>query len=658
MPHSRRKSSGRTAVSQSDKPETARRRSGRSWGRISQDVLFFTFFYLYLWLYVDLRLIYHGAGVITNFPVFYKGWSFFLPFLSYPGGPVEYLSAFLSQLFYYSWAGALVITVQAWLFSLCIDYMLKTTKSLRIRGTRFLLPICLLVLYMQYTYYFVTTTAFLTALLTTCLYLKATLSRTKNLSCVSVFLILSVILYYLSAGAFLLYAVICAVYELFFRSRWERSLFYLLCAAVIPYVLGLLIFGVSIVDAFSNLLPISWKILKYRARTRAIEIVYMLYLLPPFVLLMSGLWQMFRIRRHSGKKPVGRKFGQKRRNTMSSLPARIFSWYGRSPTLKYVTGLLLLFAVAGGAVFYSRNENLRTRFQVDYYAYHKMWPELLTSARRHPADPFINHAVNRALYHKGRLGYDMFSWPQFKSHLFLTDKKFKQVDWQISDLYLDIGLVNLAENTLTECLEGLGDRPIVLQRLALINMVKGHLGSAKIFLGALSKTLFHADWAKQYLDRLQTDPSLSSDPYIQHLRSLSLDKDCPVYSLLREKTLSWLLEKNSQNRMAFEYLMAWYLLNKSLSRLVQKIELLPDLGYTELPTHYEEAALIYAFTTKKPVSLGKYPPNPQIRRRIENFSRIISAYGGNKQAAVKDLSKSFCNTYFFYNIYASSGTEK
>jgi len=131
-----------------------------------------------------------------------------------------------------------------------------------------------------------------------------------------------------------------------------------------------------------------------------------------------------------------------------------------------------------------------------------------------------------------------------------------------------------------------------------------------------------------------------------------------VYSLLREKTLLWLLEKNSQNRMAFEYLMAWYLLNKSLSRLVQKIELLPDLGYTELPTHYEEAALIYAFTTKKTVSLGKYPPNPQIRQQIENFSRIIGAYGGNKHAAVKDLSKNFCNTYFFYNIYASSGTGK
>ena len=110
--------------------------------------------------------------------------------------------------------------------------------------------------------------------------------------------------------------------------------------------------------------------------------------------------------------------------------------------------------------------------------------------------------------------------------------------------------------------------------------------------------------------------------------------------------------------MAFEYLMAWYLLNRNLSKCVQKMDLLPDLGYTKVPTHYEEASLIYAFKTRTPVSLGDYKSNPQIRRKIETFSRIINAHGGNKQSALKDLSRDLCNTYFFYNIYAASGTEK
>lgn len=86
---------------------------GRDFGAAIRSVIFFLLFYLYFWLVVDLRLLYEGGGVITNFPAFFTGWTFFRGFLSRPGGLVEYLSALLSQLFYYSWAGALVVTLQA-----------------------------------------------------------------------------------------------------------------------------------------------------------------------------------------------------------------------------------------------------------------------------------------------------------------------------------------------------------------------------------------------------------------------------------------------------------------------------------------------------------------------------------------------------------------
>ena len=90
-----------------------RKLTSQNLGRPIQSFIFFILFYLYLWLEVDPRLIYHGGGMITNFPVFFRGWVFFQQFIAYPGGPVEYLSAFLSQLFYYSWAGALIVTLQA-----------------------------------------------------------------------------------------------------------------------------------------------------------------------------------------------------------------------------------------------------------------------------------------------------------------------------------------------------------------------------------------------------------------------------------------------------------------------------------------------------------------------------------------------------------------
>jgi hypothetical protein len=642
------------SVSQSRSQDIIKQQSSHGLGRLLQSFLFFILFYLYLWLYVDLRLIYHGAGIITNFPVFYKGWTFFLPFLSYPGGPVEYLSAFLSQFFYYSWAGAIVITVQAWLLSICMDYMLKAVNLTRIRWICFILPVLLLVLYTRYTYYFATTMALLIALLIACLYVKMTLSWTKTLSHLSTYLSLSVILYCLAGGAFLLFAVVCAIYELIFRSRWKTSLFYLLSVAVVPYVMGLLVFRVSILDAFCNSLPFSWKILYYEVRKREVTIVYLLYLLLPLTLFVFGILQILWKRFHFVKDRTKKKH----RNKSPNLLSKILSWYRHSLKLKWAVESVLLLTIAGSVVFFSRNENLRIRFKVDYYAYHKMWPELLTSAQHNPHNPFIAHSVNRALYHVGRLGYDMFSWPQNPDHLFLSDKKYKGMHWQIFDVFLDLGVVNMAENALTECLEGLGSRPMVLQRLALINMVKGNLGSAKIYLGPLSKTLFHAEWANNYLDLLETDPGLSTDKYIQHLRSLCLNEDCPMYSLLMEKTLLQLLEKNSQNRIAFEYLMAYHMINKNLNKFAQNLERLQDFNYPELPTHYEEAALIYVYRTKKPLNLRRYPPSPQKRKQFEDFSRLLISYGRNKQAAYKELSKKFRNTYFYYYKFASIGSNK
>jgi hypothetical protein len=575
-------------------------------------------------------------------------------FLLYPGGPVEYLSAFLSQFFYYSWAGALVVTVQAWLLSVCTDYLVKAARLERIRLIRYLLPVLLLVIYTRYAFHFPATMALLAALLFVCLYLKMTLSRAATLSCMSIFIFMSVILYYLAGGAFLLFAIVCAIYELIFRFCWKISLFYLLSAAAVPYILGLYLFRVSILDAFCNCLPFSWKILYYEVRKREVTVVYLMYLFPPLVLFVSGLLQILWKRLYA----VKNRPPKRQRKKSSNLISKTFSWYKRSPKLKLAVETLLLLAIAAGVVFFCRKENLRTRFKVDYFAYHKMWPELLMSAQHNPYDPFVANAVNRALYHVGRLGYDMFTWPQHSEHLILSDKKYKWMHWQIFDVFIDLGVVNMAENALTECLEGLGSRPMVLQRLALINMVKGNSDSAKIYLGALSKTLFHAKWAKNYLDRLKTDPDLAGDKYIQHLRSLCLDKDVPIYALYKEKTFLWLLERNSQNRMAFEYLMAWYMLNKNLGEFVQNLERLQDFNYPELPTHYEEATLIYIYGTGKPVNISKYTSNPQKRRQIEDFSRILNSYNKDKQAASEELAKKYRNTYFYYYMYTSAGSDK
>jgi hypothetical protein len=296
-----------------------------------------------------------------------------------------------------------------------------------------------------------------------------------------------------------------------------------------------------------------------------------------------------------------------------------------------------------------------------------MWPQLLRIARRHPNNYFVVNAVNRALYHTGRLSYDMFSWPQHPDTLFLSTEEYKYAHWKKLGVYLDIGLVNMAENALTESLEGIGERPIILKRLALINMAKANYDSARIYLGALSKTLFHADWANNYLERLKSDPNLSEDKEIQRLRSVNMEDDYAfTYFKNIEATLLKLLEKNRQNRMAFEYLMSWYLLTGQLEKFVQNLDRVDDFGFplsegvfeSQFPRLYEEAMLVYVNIARKPVNLRGRLLSAESRQRFDGFNQVLNDYGKNKQAASNKLAKDYWDSYIFYYVYGRQETEQ
>ena len=630
---------------------------GQDIGRFIRSVIFFLGFYLYLLLVVDLRLIYHGAGEITNFPSFFKGWAFFMEFVSRPGGVVEYISAFLSQLFCIGWAGALVATLQAGLIYVCAGCFIKVINYPKFLWIRYLPSILLIIIYTRYTYHFITIMALLTALVFVCLYLKLTAKnqRTDRLRII-VFLVLSVILYYLAGGAYLLFGLLCVIYEMLFRGRWFTGLLYLLLSAAIPYIEGVLIFNLGIFDSYSCLLPFSWKFITYQADRRLLKIVYLIYLLIPLTAFVLGLWHVFlnlwmkrEQKEQDGDKPVSKPI---------KLVTSIYSYYLEHNKFRWIIATLVLFGIAVGAVVLSYDKERKTLFEVDYYSCHKMWPKVLKAAHNNLDSFTVIHAVNRALYHSDRLNTDMFSYPQHTGTLFLTVKGTEQAYWNKFDLYIDLGLMNKAQSELDSCLEMFGDRPLILKRLALVNMVKGNIGSARIYLGALGKTLFDAKWAQHYLDLLQSDPNLITESKIQHLRSQMLEKDHAFSVIDIKGLLSQLLEKNRQNRMAFEYLMALFMLTNQLGDLVQNLNRLDDINYSEIPRLYEEAILIQLYRAGKPINLFGRQLNPESKKRFEGFSQTFSSYQHNRKEAFRELANKYGDSYLFYCIYGFSGTKE
>jgi len=599
---------------------------------------FFILFFLYLWLKVDLRLIYHSGGVVINFPVFYRDWMFFCEHLSYPGGILEYIAAFLAQFWYIGWAGAFIATLTAWLIFVCTDTIIKLVNATQLRFVRFIGPILLLAIYTRYTYHFGTTVSLLVGLAFVSLYLKIT-QKHKRFNII-VFLVLSAILYYLGGKSYSLFAVLCLIYEWLFNGRAKTGLLYLLLGIAVPYAAEGLIGGLCAHDIFIRHLP-----LPFSLRTPMLIIAYMLYFLVPLTILGLGLCRIIR--------PQKIRINKK---------ARINTHRPAAVTLSEVIKTIILLVTAGLSVFLAYDPQ-KIVLKADYYTCHRMWPEVIRTARRFPDSYFMLHMVDRALYHTGRLGCDILTFPQNAHVLFLTSEKLREREsaeavsahWKRFGTYLDLGCMNHAQHGLLDSLEMFGERPVLLKNLALINMVKGNYNSAKVYLGTLSKTLFHADWANEYIKKLESDPTLQRDKEVQRLRSVMLTKNYDFSAGKIDRVLLDLLETNSQNQMAFEYLMTCYLLAGQLDDFILNLYRLKNFDYPRIPRLYEEAILLYKYKTQKSINLHGFQISRKSVQRYANFAQTVDFYRGNLRAAYNVLAKNYGDSYMFYYVYKHSG---
>ena len=475
--------------------------------------------------------------------------------------------------------------------------------------------------------------------------------------------ILSVVVYAAGAAAFLPFAALCAAYELLYRRRYAMGLAFLVLGAVVPYVEGILIYHVSIIDAYTDLLPLAWRVRNWPTREKMIEVVYALYLFPIATVLIYGLWRAIAgmWSRHKANAEALQTANEPVR-TKKAKPAKarllvLRHWSGVL-AIRWMVGLIVLLAVGGAVAVIDLDRDEQARLEVHYYACQRMWPEVLQAARRCPFDYSVMNAVNRALWHTGRFTRDMFAYPQHPDGLLSTGEDRALVYWSKFDTQIDLGLMNSAEKNLTECMEAFGEQPMILQRLATVNMVKGSMDTARIYLGALTRTLFQSRWAKDYLARLETDPNLSGDREVQDLRSRCLKKDAPGLFYAKEEMLATLAAQDNHNRMAFEYLMAWYMQTRQLDKFIQNLGRLRDFGYTSIPPLYEEAVVMYAYGTGKPVDLAGYTISPEVRRRIEHFSDVFNRHNRDKAAAFQELARDYSDSYFLYSVYAAFQTPK
>lgn len=598
--------------------------------------MFFVAAYFFLWFGVEINLVYHYSEIFRKALFFETGWQFLLNYLSYPSGLSQYMAAFLTQLCYFSWLGALCITLVAWgIYRLTVSLTAFAAES-PWRAFCYMPAILMLMMCCRYENPLSTGMAVLIAVFFSVMYEK--FSPYHIFARAALFTIICGILYYIAGSAVLIFVALAAIYECFHHSKPVSGVLYILLGAAVYWFLGAVVFkqDSSELLLFSNPFSRVAQNLEKEKLARVFEGA--LFIGIPVLVLLVNL-----VRKLVNSRSVIRTSG----------------WITQ-------IALLALIVVPGILVFY--RPELKKAIQVRYFNCRRQWPELLAVAKTIPPNqyqPFTINAINRALYYTGRMGDEMFAYPQNCDNrdLVLGAGDANNIAlMERMELCLELGMVNVAERIAYEFLNWTNDRPnpYVLKQLALIYITKGKIETARVFLRALSKNLIYGREAKELLGRLEIDPMLQNDEHIRYLRSVMMTTDLLFGPYSGEgQCMEELLGANKHNRMAFEYLMAHYLLSNQLDKFVENIPRLDDFGYPDkigIPRHYQEAILLYIGTTNKNVDLGSKKIDNGIINQLYEMNKAMDNSGvkdANEMQRI--LSPKFGRSYFYYYFFGVSG---
>ena len=299
---------------------------------------------------------------------------------------------------------------------------------------------------------------------------------------------------------------------------------------------------------------------------------------------------------------------------------------------------------------------------IAYEVQHENWEKVSVLSKKYPGyHPFVCYFNNIALAESGQMPYRMFQFSQIGvAGLFPA----LQMDYFslrfLGEIYYRIGIIPIAERYAFLAMVGNPKEPDTqtLSRLVITNIARRDSATADKYIGYFEHSLFYRKWAQQQRENLSfamadTSFHISGTPVPRSYN------DFFHYSRYPDEALLMLLQSNPTHRMAFEYLMAFYMLQKDIEKTKLCFDnYFWDLGYNDIPTHYEEALIVYQNMTQADNDF--YLQYPISQATIERFNRYIQAFQAaqNSKRNFELFQKQFENTYWYYVQFVESSTNQ
>ena len=230
----------------------------------------------------------------------------------------------------------------------------------------------------------------------------------------------------------------------------------------------------------------------------------------------------------------------------------------------------------------------------DFLVRTEQWDKIIEKAEKKPATtPLSVSCVNLALSQKGMLADRLFEFYQNGGEgLFPTFTRDMISPVSTAEIFFRLGMVNDAERYMFEAQEAIPNyrkSARLTRRIIECEIINGNYKVAAKLLRRLQKTLFYRNWANQTMALLGNEKAINRHPIYGKLRKYREKKQDFLFSDREmDQMLGLLFLNDNHNKMAYEYLMCYELLQRDMEKFMQYYPLGRFVGYDHIPRTFQE----------------------------------------------------------------------
>ena len=289
----------------------------------------------------------------------------------------------------------------------------------------------------------------------------------------------------------------------------------------------------------------------------------------------------------------------------------------------------------------------------DFLVRTEQWDKIIEKAEKKPATtPLGVSCVNLALSQKGQLADRLFEFYQNGGEgLFPTFTRDMISPVSTAEIFFRLGMVNDAERYMFEAQEAIPNyrkSARLTRRIIECEIINGNYQVAAKLLRRLQKTLFYSNWANQTMALLGNEKAINQHPIYGKLRKYREKKQDFLFSDQEmDQMLGLLFMNDNHNKMAYEYLMCYELLQRDMEKFMQYYPLGRFVGYDHIPRSFQEILIGNWMKTHSDPRTIPYSVDAQ---NVNNTLNFIQLYMQNPKDPQLDQQPYVSNAWHYVMV--------